>query len=385
MKKKLLSLLLALCLLFSLAAPVFATEVTSGTCGDSAYWNYDASTATLTISGDGPIANYAYDEQASRPWHHLRTQVQNLVIGDGITRVGDCAFSDFSNLENVTFADSVTEIGLYAFTFAEKLENLELPSRLAYMGQQAFWCCRALTEVHLPGTMTFIDACIFQECTGLKKVTIGYDPSISMMITSNAPFLGCTALESIEVEEGHFFLKSIDGALYIYDCNGLTLLQYPLGKKDTAFVIPDNTLRIEQFALVNAFHLESVTVPASVEYIGAFALGCSNNLKEIIFQGSAPEMADEALGIYPVTVYYPFNDPSWTEEVMQSQYHTITWEPYRPANPFQDVALGAFYEEPVIWAVEQGITNGYGTTGGFAPNMACNRGQVVTFLYRALN
>ena len=50
--------------------------------------------------------------------------------------------------------------------------------------------------------------------------------------------------------------------------------------------------------------------------------------------------------------------------------------------PFDDVSEGAFYESPVAWAVENGITNGTSATT-FGPGSTCNRAQVVTFLWRA--
>ena len=43
---------------------------------------------------------------------------------------------------------------------------------------------------------------------------------------------------------------------------------------------------------------------------------------------------------------------------------------------------GDFYEMPVLWAVENGITSGLDATH-FGPVASCNRAQVVTFLYRA--
>ena len=52
------------------------------------------------------------------------------------------------------------------------------------------------------------------------------------------------------------------------------------------------------------------------------------------------------------------------------------------ANPFTDVKAGDFYEMPVLWAVENGITSGLDATH-FGPVASCNRAQVVTFLYRA--
>ena len=62
----------------------------------------------------------------------------------------------------------------------------------------------------------------------------------------------------------------------------------------------------------------------------------------------------------------------WRYEGMPS--HTV-------GNPFTDVKVGAYYYEAVLWAVENGITNGTSATT-FAPNDTCTRGQIVTFLYR---
>ena len=52
-------------------------------------------------------------------------------------------------------------------------------------------------------------------------------------------------------------------------------------------------------------------------------------------------------------------------------------------NPFTDVKKGEFYYEAVLWAVENGITEGI-DADTFAPEANCLRAHVVTFLYRAL-
>ena len=57
--------------------------------------------------------------------------------------------------------------------------------------------------------------------------------------------------------------------------------------------------------------------------------------------------------------------------------------PKNSNNPFTDVAANAFYYNPVLWAVENGITTGTGANT-FSPNADCTRAQVITFLYRAL-
>ena len=52
------------------------------------------------------------------------------------------------------------------------------------------------------------------------------------------------------------------------------------------------------------------------------------------------------------------------------------------SSPFTDVKETDFFYKAVLWAVENGITNGVDATH-FGPNSNCNRAQVVTFLYRA--
>ena len=71
----------------------------------------------------------------------------------------------------------------------------------------------------------------------------------------------------------------------------------------------------------------------------------------------------------------------------RAQVVTFLWryagspEPESTENPFTDVPADSFYYKPVLWAVEMGITNGVSATE-FGPNLACNRAQVVTFLWR---
>ena len=72
----------------------------------------------------------------------------------------------------------------------------------------------------------------------------------------------------------------------------------------------------------------------------------------------------------------------------RAQVVTFLWrafdkpEPAASTHPFRDVPKGSFYEKPVLWAVEEGITSGMSATS-FGPNQSCNRAQIVTFLYRA--
>ena len=59
-------------------------------------------------------------------------------------------------------------------------------------------------------------------------------------------------------------------------------------------------------------------------------------------------------------------------------------DPVTTENPFTDVSESAYYYEAVLWAVENEITNGYGSATTFAPDVKCSRAEIVTFLYRAV-
>ena len=86
---------------------------------------------------------------------------------------------------------------------------------------------------------------------------------------------------------------------------------------------------------------------------------------------------------HDLTIRYPEGNATWTEEVMVNYgANSIIWESYKPENPFRDVPAKSFYEEPLAWAVAQGITNGISATE-FGPLVNCNRAQVATFLWRA--
>lgn len=71
--------------------------------------------------------------------------------------------------------------------------------------------------------------------------------------------------------------------------------------------------------------------------------------------------------------------PQVTGQTMINEVNT----PLAGTHAFEDVTPGAFYAEPVAWAIEHGITNGI-EENKFGPEEKCSRGQVLTFIYRAM-
>ena len=83
------------------------------------------------------------------------------------------------------------------------------------------------------------------------------------------------------------------------------------------------------------------------------------------------------------------SDDAFSPDAVCTRAQTVTFL-YRAAgtpdvdalNIFADVRADAYYANAVSWAVKRGITNGTGSNA-FSPNANCTRGQIVTFLYRA--
>ena len=134
--KRLISVLLSLILCIQLLpVAVFAAEtVASGTSG-SAVWSLDAN-GTFTISG-GNMENYA--SAAEQPWAEYAQQIKKVVIGDGVTRVGDHAFDGCSNLLGVEFGSDVYTIGNYAFAHTTALTEAKLPKNVTVLCEGLFF------------------------------------------------------------------------------------------------------------------------------------------------------------------------------------------------------------------------------------------------------
>lgn len=128
--------------------------------------------------------------------------------------------------------------------------------------------------------------------------------------------------------------------------------------------------------------LTEIVIPASVKFIAHSAFGNCTALKKIYFAGDVPEFNDGI--VYDnttATAYYPLGNETWTEEVLKSYVcASFTWKTWVP--PFLDVDTDRFYAPAVAWAMDNGVTSGVSETA-FAPNTSCTRGQVITFLWRA--
>ena len=206
MKKRLISLLVALCMAVTLL-PVSAITAwaedppKSGNCGatgdgSGVTWQLtentgDSSTYTLTIRGSGAMKDFQFGSH--QPWYSFQKQITSVVISSGITSIGNSAFALFANLTHVDIADSVISIGLDAFYYCSSLTDITIPQSVKYIGPVAFYHCTNLSSITLSNNIISIGNGAFSECTNLTSITI---PS-SVTSIGEYVFDGCTRLNDI--------------------------------------------------------------------------------------------------------------------------------------------------------------------------------------------
>ena len=172
--------------------------------------------------------------------------------------------------------------------------NVVIPESVDYNGEPipvtsidyyAFCHCSDLTSVTIPNSVTFMGYWAFGFCSGLTSVTI---PASVTRIENS--FAYCSSLTSITVDEANTDYKSVDGVLMSKD--GTVLINYPAGKTETAYTIPNSVTSISSSAFADCSGLESVTIPNSVTFIDYSAFqGCSN-LTSVIIPNGVTEICD---------------------------------------------------------------------------------------------
>ena len=138
--------------------------VASGNCSDTVTWALYPN-GSLIIDGNGAIPNYA--SQNEQPWANLRHKITKIVIGNGITAVGNYAFAYCELVETLEFeADSnLKSIGVLSFRSLFKVKEIVLPESVTSLASYAFGTCKALESVYIPQGMESMHAKAFIEST----------------------------------------------------------------------------------------------------------------------------------------------------------------------------------------------------------------------------
>ena len=190
------------------------------------------------------------------------------------------------------------EIPINAFSFRSNYNNqlsgmeslvyIQLPATLKSIGNEAF-AMTSVSTVELPQEMEIIETDAFLGCSQLEEIEI--PASVSRIGETNenditfGAFVCGESLRNIYVAERNEYYTSIGGVLFNKDQT--MLLQYPAGKEDNEYQIPEGIIRITHRAFEYNQSLRQITIPASVETIERAFWDC-HNLEEVVCKGERP-------------------------------------------------------------------------------------------------
>ena len=148
---------------------------------DSITYRFDDATKTLTFTGKGALVDYgdtenlfnydsSFDMSTMPPWYEHAAETETVVVGEGITALGNCSFMLFSQLKTVQLPTTLTRIGDYSFAFTDALETITLPSGLTDLGYGAF-VASGLQEIDVPAGVSELNF-TFSYCWDLNHLIL---------------------------------------------------------------------------------------------------------------------------------------------------------------------------------------------------------------------
>lgn len=251
-------------------------------------WTLDMTTWELTVSGHGRMMDFRRGAPAEA-WLEYRDSLRRVVIGEGVTHIGDCAFRNCTMLASVILPKSCTSIGDYAFDRCSSLTDIDLPAGLTSIGRTAFWGCQQLKKIVLPVGITKIEPELFCYCSSLQSCSI-LGPITSL---NEYAFAECEALEQIQLPEG----LQLIGLSAFSNCYSLTRMD-----------VPEGVVNIHDYAFHNCKSLTEVTLPSTLSFIGNQAFELCSHLRHIdCVAPKAPHLGyDVFIGIPPSTIHLTY-------------------------------------------------------------------------------
>ena len=169
------------------------------------------------IDAWAPLGNFPLG-YAQHLYSDENTEITELVIPEGVTRIEPMAFRDAKYITSVTIPNSVTFIGEQAFAGMHRLSSIIIPQNVTTIEPFTFWDCQNLTSVTIPEGVITIGDNAFRDCTSLESVSL---PE-SLKHLGGHSFLGCSALPSITIPDGITHLDKVA----FQECSNLTTFTY---------------------------------------------------------------------------------------------------------------------------------------------------------------
>lgn len=295
--------------------PTANTSIGSGPLGGGLNWNLTKA-GKLTISGNGAMPDF--DSSENQPWIENSSQIRNIVIENGVTSIGSCAFWNCGVL-SADIPSSVTKIGNSAFR-GSSIISAKIPSSVKIIGDSAFRECVNLSSVAVSNGVETIEQNAFRFCPQLTAITL----PASIKEVGAAAFFQCQALTTVTFAPGNTQVKMGDNMFS--QCYYLMKVTLPKsidriskGMFQNCLTlagveIPKGADSIDASAFASCYAFTTVIIPDSVTSIGIAAF-TKCPLSKIYFTGteeqwkSISKIGDTASALEKVTMHYNYVPP----------------------------------------------------------------------------
>ncbi len=235
------------------------------------------------------------DEQAFRNCKKLR----KAVVPGTVTDIPESCFEGATSLSSVTLGEGIRTIGRWAFvpyqayTTQGELREIKLPSTLEEIGKMAFLSTK-ISEIEIPASVTKIGEYAFSECRNLSKVVF----NCSMDTLPKRVLHNTLGVQEIVFPRG---LKVIGE--YALDHIGIEYLTIPEGVTELmtgacngtarkGLTLPESLEKIGAYALGYRSECTSFTIPSKVSFIGKRAFDGACYIKELHIKNPVPPTRD---------------------------------------------------------------------------------------------
>jgi hypothetical protein len=256
----------------------------AGRAGADVFFVYYAD-GTLVVCGEGATYDFVSVGQTTlpklswknRPWGKntdLSNGIKKIVIGNGITYIGDYFFYQCYNVEEVIFEEnsSLKEINRVAFNYLVKLREITLPDSIQRIGNQAFGFNEQLAKVVMPQGISYIQYNAFNNSNKVVLNVAEGTYAEAFAVKNNIPYTTRAFVEGV-VAEGSFG-------------DNLTWTFYESGKLviGGTGAMPDFASRNEQPWAAYRDGVYSIEIGKDITYLGKYAFAYAYSVKSVTFE-----------------------------------------------------------------------------------------------------
>ncbi len=252
----------------------------TGACGSQLTWTLYKD-GLLIITGTGVMDDLP---ETVKPWSSEQVPVRKILIQDGVTSIGENAFSQCESLSEVYLPNSLTKIGASAFEGCTSLQSIRLPAGVSSIGDYAFSECERLSAFQLaPDSPVFSvseDGVLFTRdrktlvCYPAGKTVSSYQVPFATVEIGVGAFRGCANLSEILIPDS---VTKINDAAFLF-CSGLTEV-----------ILPNHLQRLNYMAFAGCDGLARLSIPLALTHVEPYAFYGCKSLMDIHYAGTAEQ------------------------------------------------------------------------------------------------